>query len=324
MDTPATKTVRSYLGTLGNVAWNRHRWGLLMTFGVPALIDCTQILAQLHLGLLSSGRAWPLILAIMESYVPYFGASLVFLFGYTSWLIWKEQQTSIETKQQLIDCDRAERDATAQQLRANADRRVAVIESKLSEATATIAALRRDEEPDVMLEYSSPGPFVLRNYGSAASKISVKLETAARGHVTGGPDWYAIDFRIVPDLHAGQPIPIDPDVTPTTWARIFGEKDDPGLINILGVLARLMARDIQDKQHPGQSSSSTTDIILAAMEPIRFPMSVTYSDRNGTGEWVRNETLVYEPKTRWAYIEHGTRTGGVATIKASQESAHPA
>jgi len=160
-----------------------------------------------------------------------------------------------------------------------------------------------------MLEFSSPGPFVLRNYGAAASKIMVKLETAARGYTTEGYTWYCIDFRLVPDLHS-EPIAIEPDVTPTALARLFDDKDDRSITTVLRLLARLMANDIQHERHPGHSSSLETDKILETMEPIRFPMSVTYTDRNGTGQWTRSETLVYEPRTRWAYIEHGTRTGG--------------
>jgi hypothetical protein len=279
------------------------------------------VIAMVYIGLLRWLGESKTVTAVVLAYLLVGGLVFVFQLLREARQIYQHQEIVItnlrtiiagndEDKAQSLSRVRDSRKRREAHMLTNHESQIAIERGRTLNAERELAGLVQLNEPDVMLEFSSPGPFVLRNYGAAACKIRVKLDTASRGCTTNGPDWYAIDFRVVPDLHA-EPIPIEPDVTPTTWARVFGEKDDPGLINILGVLARLMASDLQHKEHPGYSSSSEADMILAAMEPIRFPMSVTYCDRNGTGQWIRSETLVYEPRSRFAYIEHGERAACV-------------
>jgi hypothetical protein len=161
------------------------------------------------------------------------------------------------------------------------------------------------EEPDVMLEYMSPGPFKLHNYGATACKIQVATSLGSDSRLPEPSGWYEIRFPLVTDLHR-EPISIVPDVTPTDWGNLLST-DDQAVINILRVLARMRANDIQEEQHPGRSNSLETDKIIATMEPLRYPVTVTYTDRNDQHSWRRDEAIVYEPAKKRAWIEHGER-----------------
>ena len=65
--------------------------------------------------------------------------------------------------------------------------------------------------------------------------------------------------------------------------------------------------DIQIERTGTHVSSAITDELVAAMEPISLPITVTYKDRHGKRQWVKNETLIYDPPKRYAYIKHGER-----------------
>jgi hypothetical protein len=159
---------------------------------------------------------------------------------------------------------------------------------------------REKEGPDIQLEFSSPGPFILRNFGKQACEVTI-------GDLTI-PEFYEVRFPLVADLHAGSR-PIVPEVVPIGLWKMM-QRDDTtarGFMDFLSTLARGKAMDTQRERSSTHMSSAVTDDLVATMDPIALPLTVTYKDRHGKRQWVKNETLIYHPPKRQAYIKHGER-----------------
>jgi hypothetical protein len=155
-----------------------------------------------------------------------------------------------------------------------------------------------NQEPDVMLEFESPGPFRLRNYGATACQILVEMDLDS--------DWFTITFPLVTDLHS-EPRDVTPDINPHELGRLFGSRDQPLIMTALHLAARREATLIEQAEYGPHGNSLRRDEILKSLAPLRILMTVKYTDRHGTTNWHRVETLVYEPSTQRAHIEHGGR-----------------
>jgi hypothetical protein len=159
-----------------------------------------------------------------------------------------------------------------------------------------------EAEPDVSLEFASPGPFYLHNFGGTACEIRINALTL--------PEMYEVTFPLVADLHDGR-IETTPAVKSIgLWKVMDPKRDDSArtVMDFLHSVARGVAADIQHKESGGSRfNSAITDRLVAQMKPIRLPITVTYKDRHRRRAWIKEEELVYDPPAHTAHIEHGTR-----------------
>jgi hypothetical protein len=142
--------------------------------------------------------------------------------------------------------------------------------------------------PDVTLEFSSPGPFTLRNFGATVCEVQIECDSLNESEI------YDVGFPIVADLH-NAPIVVTPEIDPSS---LYSNKD---IMSVLRAIARQRARLVQGNN----SNSLETARIVSEMEPIHFQLWVTYSDRRKARQWQASEVLVYDPRKEKAYIKHG-------------------
>lgn len=150
----------------------------------------------------------------------------------------------------------------------------------------------RTQTPDVTLEFSSPGPFTLRNLGATACEVQIECDSLNESLI------YEVAFPIVGDLHDA-PIVVTPEIEPSAlWSK------DKDIMSVLRSVARSRAMRMQDPT--GNNSNSTeTSRIVSKMEPISFQLGVVYIDRSRSRKWRKSEVLVYDPSKERAYITHG-------------------
>lgn len=152
----------------------------------------------------------------------------------------------------------------------------------------------KEPEPDVTLEFSNTGPFILRNFGGTACEIRIDCEAINEGQL------YEVSFQMVPDLHDA-PLIVTPEITPPMLLDL--PKD---IIAVLNSVARGRAMTIHDPRGL-KTNSAITDDLVGNMEPIGFDIRVSYTDRLNSRRWMKSEKLVYDPRRRTAYIAHGSR-----------------
>jgi len=149
------------------------------------------------------------------------------------------------------------------------------------------------KEPDVTLEFANTGPFILRNFGETACEVQIECESLNENAL------FDVAFPIVGDLHDA-PIVVTPEIDPST---LYGKDKD--IMNVLHAIVRDRAKLVQGSN---SNSIETSRIIISEMEPIRFHLGVSYTDRHKSKRWWKNENLVYDPRKKTAYIEHGSGT----------------
>jgi hypothetical protein len=205
-----------------------------------------------------------------------------------------------ETPKDVVTVGRIGEPTIAKYLR---DRERESLELRKLKAEAEVAETRAKQaresadprEPNVTLEFASPGPFRLYNDGGVACEIQISELTSSL---------FRASFPLVPDLH-NTFVALTPEITPTMAIPSL-EKRQRDIMDFLHSLARSNAIDIQASRGP-RVNSGATDKLVAAMKPLRLEMTVTYTDRARARRWVKSETLVYDSAKENAYIEHGAR-----------------
>lgn len=224
---------------------------------------------------------------------------LLWEIAFTAFRLFREQAVSLNSKQLIIEANAAELVLEIETARQASSRR----EHALRERHLRDANKLRDEiagllqrEPDVTLEYTSPGAPVLHNYGGPATKIGIDRIITRMDEAT---------FSAVMDLDGNQSSSVQIAIS-ALYAFDPTDKDQ-SLHWLAKNEARSRAVDEQVKIRDGHANSEVTaEMMRHAGGPVAT-LRVTYSDRAGSASWEKFETLTYDGRTDTAFIEHGQR-----------------
>ena len=321
--TAMSRQFGSYFKRVFAEAWSRHKGALLAAYLVPLLIDCTQILIQVRMGLMPTGSRRMLILAILESYLPYLGLSIVLQIILSAWWIYREQLVSLETKQSLLDHNVEERATRERELRDAHQRRLVREQrghqeelDRLRQEIATIRQRLDADSPDVAIlfdwqkyaqrgmrwEEVPPPPFKLKNYGAPAVDVQI--------HPFEGGDKTAT-FPIVPELDDARevvPMVYRGDQVPTAMSRALFKQDT--LADLIEAADHYREFDTFGQADEAVGERPMTEeereaAIRAANVRLEISVRLTYWNRSGTRQWEKFETLCFEPDENRAYVRHG-------------------
>jgi hypothetical protein len=166
--------------------------------------------------------------------------------------------------------------------------------------------------PDVTLEFTTPGPFVVRTTGAAAAEVNIEpLEVS---------NLYRAVFRPIGDVHPNEPITIEPRVE-DLFALHNNRK--PSIMDFLEQIARSKAIDLQSAESDGlfYDSATTSDIVDFMSYPIEIPIRMTFSSRDGKGARRAKATFATESLVALACQDMSWRS--VSSAKGSVVETRP-
>lgn len=197
-----------------------------------------------------------------------------------------------------------------------------------------IAVLEKPEAPDVRLEGTFPGTFVLHAYGHACEIRTgpIILEKSLIGTHKDGDQTYAtwypratIEFPFVSDLHDDAK-----DVEPSLfydegYSRNNSRWPDTevGAAMTEFIRAATLVRRGPVVDFNTLSETEIETIIEHREQPFHFSFDITFWNGDHTQQWRRDEALVYEPKTGVAFVRHGAGPSAVTLFGSLNGTTSP-
>lgn len=177
--------------------------------------------------------------------------------------------------------------------------------------SATTAA-----EPDIALRFTTPNEFVLHNYGSDATEVTIERVVIDEyvsdvwGSMSIRTPEQTTQFPII-DVDRGESADIRPTITHfgialpnSTMVQFFKELIKRRRIDALGLNASA-SQLVEDGAPPEEVWARMQEIWRLEHEPLDIPMRLSYTGRLSGRRWETIETLHYDPQTNAAYVKHG-------------------